>query len=64
MDTQKALEERHEEVLDLISLILETAGVYANPKLFSAICKLDAEICEAMGLDVGKYALSDSITSA
>ena len=55
-------EMRHEEILDLIELILNTAGVNASPKLFSAICQLDAAICEELGLDVKTHAMTDSIS--
>jgi len=57
-------EMRHEEVLDLIEMILNTAGVNAGPKIFTAICQLDAAICEALGLDVKVHAMADSITTA
>jgi len=57
-------EMRHEEVLDLIEMILNTAGVNANPKIFTAVCQLDAAICEALGLDVKVHAMVDSIIAA
>jgi len=62
MDNNQTPEMRHEEVLELIEMILNTAGVNANPKIFSAICQLDAAICEALGLDVKVHAMADSIT--
>jgi hypothetical protein len=62
MDDNQTPEMRHEEVLELIEMILNTAGVNANPKIFSAICQLDAAICEALGLDVKVHAMADSIT--
>ena len=62
-DQQITAEARHEEILDLIDQILNTAGLNASPKIFSAICKLDAAICEGLGLDVSQHAMADSVTS-
>ena len=63
-DSQQTIAEaRHEEILDLIDQILNTAGLNASPKIFSAICKLDAAICEGLGLDVATHAMADSIIS-
>jgi hypothetical protein len=56
-------EERHEEVLQLLDLILNTAAINASPKLFSAICHLDKAVCEELGLDPSIHAMSDSVSA-
>lgn len=62
-DQTLTAEQRHEEILDLIEMILNTAAVNASPKLFSAICHLDKVVCEELGLDPNIHAMSDSVSA-